>query len=104
MDDPILVSFGLTWRGQQEYLSGFGRVAFRVLQLHRPMRRLGTTGLVVSHVGLGLAALGRPDYINLGHAGDLGPCTDLAAMEAHSHEAPGFSTERSKESPPPKAH
>lgn len=50
------------------------------------MRRLGTTGLVVSHVGLGLAALGRPDYINLGHTGDLGPCTDPAAMETHSHE------------------
>jgi aryl-alcohol dehydrogenase-like predicted oxidoreductase len=50
------------------------------------MRRLGTTGLAVSRVGLGLAALGRPDYINLGHAVDLGRGTDPAAMEAHSHE------------------
>ncbi len=50
------------------------------------MRRLGTTGLAVSRVGLGLAALGRPDYINLGHAGDLGRETDPAAMEAHAHE------------------
>lgn len=50
------------------------------------MRRLGTTGLAVSRVGLGLAALGRPDYINLGHAVDLGRETDPAAMEAHSHE------------------
>ena len=50
------------------------------------MRRLGTTSLAVSRIGLGLAALGRPDYINLGHAGDLGRGTDPAAMEAHSHE------------------
>ena len=50
------------------------------------MRRLGTTGLTVSRVGLGLAALGRPDYINLGHASDLGRGTDPAAMEAHAHE------------------
>jgi aryl-alcohol dehydrogenase-like predicted oxidoreductase len=27
----------------------------------------------MSEIGLGLAALGRPAYINLGHAGDLGP-------------------------------
>src|SRR5262249_3601258 len=30
----------------------------------------------------GLAALGRPGYINLGHAGDLGRSYDPAAMEA----------------------
>lgn len=35
-------------------------------------RRLGDTGLAVSRVGIGLAALGRPAYINLGHADDLG--------------------------------
>ncbi|TMM00155.1 MAG: hypothetical protein E6G10_16960 [Actinobacteria bacterium] len=28
---------------------------------------LGTTGLAVSRIGLGLAALGRPGYIVLGH-------------------------------------
>ncbi len=32
---------------------------------------LGRSGLVVSRIGLGLAALGRPGYINLGHAEDL---------------------------------
>jgi aryl-alcohol dehydrogenase-like predicted oxidoreductase len=31
----------------------------------------GKTGLCVSKIGLGLAALGRPGYINLGHAVDL---------------------------------
>jgi aryl-alcohol dehydrogenase-like predicted oxidoreductase len=46
---------------------------------------LGRTGLVVSRVGLGLAALGRPGYINLGHADDLGRNYDVAAMERHAH-------------------
>ena len=35
-------------------------------------RLLGRTGSIVSRLGLGLAALGRPGYINLGHADDLG--------------------------------
>jgi aryl-alcohol dehydrogenase-like predicted oxidoreductase len=38
-----------------------------------------------AELGLGLAALGRPGYINLGHAQDL-PSTDVAAMEAHCHD------------------
>src|SRR5947209_2700373 len=46
---------------------------------------LGRTGLVVSRVGLGLAALGRPGYINLGHAEDLGADYDVAAMEDRAH-------------------
>lgn len=48
-------------------------------------RPLGQTGLHVSPIGLGLAALGRPGYINLGHADDLGGDYDVAAMEAHTH-------------------
>jgi aryl-alcohol dehydrogenase-like predicted oxidoreductase len=46
---------------------------------------LGQTGLAVSRIGLGLAALGRPGYINLGHADDLGRNYDVAAMERHAH-------------------
>src|SRR5437762_577734 len=46
---------------------------------------LGDTGLSVSRIGLGLAALGRPGYINLGHADDLRADYDPAAMEAHAH-------------------
>ncbi|WP_435021536.1 aldo/keto reductase [Tundrisphaera sp. TA3] len=42
---------------------------------------LGRTGLNVTRIGLGLAALGRPGYINLGHAGDLDDGRDVAAME-----------------------
>jgi aryl-alcohol dehydrogenase-like predicted oxidoreductase len=34
-------------------------------------RVLGRSGLTVSPIGLGLAALGRPGYINVGHAAEL---------------------------------
>ena len=47
-------------------------------------RPLGTTNLRVSALGLGLAALGRPGYINLGHAEDLAHNYDVAAMAAHT--------------------
>lgn len=45
---------------------------------------LGATGLIVSRIGLGLAALGRPGYINLGHAADLAAGHEVAAMEARA--------------------
>ncbi|WP_420641811.1 aldo/keto reductase [Candidatus Leptofilum sp.] len=45
----------------------------------------GQTNLTVTPIGLGLAALGRPGYINLGHAQDLNHNYDVAAMEAHAH-------------------
>lgn len=46
---------------------------------------LGATHLGVSRMGLGLAALGRPGYINLGHAADLQQRYDVAAMQARAH-------------------
>jgi aryl-alcohol dehydrogenase-like predicted oxidoreductase len=49
------------------------------------LRSLGRTGLPVSGLGLGLAALGRPGYINVGHHDDLADGTDVAAMERHAH-------------------
>lgn len=49
-------------------------------------RRLGSSGLVVSRIGLGLAALGRPGYINLGHGTDLGEERSVAVLEARAHE------------------
>lgn len=49
-------------------------------------RAFGQTGLTVTPIGLGLAALGRPGYINLGHGRDLEGSTDLDAMRAHSHD------------------
>jgi aryl-alcohol dehydrogenase-like predicted oxidoreductase len=42
-------------------------------------------GAVVSPIGLGLAALGRPGYINLGHGEDLRGRTDVDAMERNAH-------------------
>jgi aryl-alcohol dehydrogenase-like predicted oxidoreductase len=46
---------------------------------------LGNTGLVVSGIGLGLAALGRPGYINIGHADDLGAGREVPGMEDRAH-------------------
>jgi aryl-alcohol dehydrogenase-like predicted oxidoreductase len=48
-------------------------------------RTLGHTDLEVTPIGLGLAALGRPGYINLGHATDLAGHTDVESMERAAH-------------------
>lgn len=48
--------------------------------------QLGTTRHVVTKIGLGLAALGRPGYINLGHKADLSGRTEVRALETHAHE------------------
>jgi aryl-alcohol dehydrogenase-like predicted oxidoreductase len=48
-------------------------------------RTLGRTGLEVTPIGLGLAALGRPGYINLGHGSDLAGQTDVGSMERGAH-------------------
>lgn len=48
------------------------------------MRQLGTTGLTVSRLGLGLAALGRPAYINLGHRTDVAGHRDVAGLSVHT--------------------
>src|SRR5712692_5925432 len=44
------------------------------------------TELLPSRIGLGLAALGRPDYINLGHGRDLAGATEVPALELRTHE------------------
>jgi aryl-alcohol dehydrogenase-like predicted oxidoreductase len=36
-------------------------------------------------LGLGLAALGRPGYLNLGHGEDLGPDRSVVALERNAH-------------------
>jgi aryl-alcohol dehydrogenase-like predicted oxidoreductase len=45
---------------------------------------LGRTGLEVSRLGLGLAAIGRPGYITLGRARDLGTDRSPDALEART--------------------
>jgi aryl-alcohol dehydrogenase-like predicted oxidoreductase len=39
----------------------------------------------VASLGLGLAALGRPGYLNLGHADDLGDDRSVAALRERAH-------------------
>lgn len=50
-----------------------------------PSGTLGRTDLSVSRMGLGLAALGRPGYINIGHADDLRHDYDIDAMRERAH-------------------
>jgi aryl-alcohol dehydrogenase-like predicted oxidoreductase len=57
-------------------------------------RVLGRSGLRVSRMGLGLAALGRPGYINLGHVEDLAGRTDVALMERSAHDVVHAAYER----------
>jgi aryl-alcohol dehydrogenase-like predicted oxidoreductase len=46
---------------------------------------LGSTGLTITRIGLGLAALGRPAYITLGRPDDLGGDRSIDAMERRCH-------------------
>jgi aryl-alcohol dehydrogenase-like predicted oxidoreductase len=48
-------------------------------------RPLGDTGIPVTWFGLGLAALGRPGYLNLGHGADLSERRSIEALEQHTH-------------------
>lgn len=49
-------------------------------------RPLGDSGIHVSPLGLGLAAVGRPGYINLGRDADLGEERSAQALEAQAVE------------------
>ena len=49
------------------------------------LRPLGRSGLLVDRLGLGLAALGRPGCINVGHRDDLAGRTEVAVMERRAH-------------------
>jgi aryl-alcohol dehydrogenase-like predicted oxidoreductase len=49
-------------------------------------RLLGSTGLTVSPIGLGLAALGRPAYINLARDQDYGRERTVAVIEQRCHD------------------
>jgi aryl-alcohol dehydrogenase-like predicted oxidoreductase len=40
---------------------------------------------MTARLGLGLAALGRPGYVTLNHASDLGGSYDPSVMESHAH-------------------
>ena len=49
-------------------------------------RRLGNTELWVSPIGLGLAAIGRPAYINLGREQDLPAGRTVSGMRTRAHQ------------------
>lgn len=49
-------------------------------------RPLGSTGLAVTPIGLGLAAIGRPGYITLGRGEDLAGARTPDEMRRRSHE------------------
>ncbi len=51
-----------------------------------PTTPLGAGGPVVSRIGLGMAALGRPGYLVVGHGEDVGPDRTVASMQARAHE------------------
>jgi len=57
-----------------------------VSRIQIPAGQLGSTGLVISRIGLGLAALGRPAYINIGRQRDLGSDRSVAELERRCHE------------------
>jgi aryl-alcohol dehydrogenase-like predicted oxidoreductase len=46
---------------------------------------LGRTGLRVTRIGLGMAALGRPGYMVLGHDEDMASGTSVDAMRSRAH-------------------
>src|SRR4051812_34127171 len=39
-----------------------------------------------ARIGLGLAALGRPGYLNIGHGADIGDDRSVGALRARAHE------------------
>ncbi len=49
-------------------------------------QKLGNSHLSFTPMGLGLAALGRPGYINLGHGDDLKSNHDVRVMETRAHD------------------
>ncbi|MFR0353806.1 aldo/keto reductase [Streptomyces sediminimaris] len=51
-----------------------------------PFARLATVTTPTCHIGLGLAAIGRPGYINLGRTEDLGEDRSVEALRTRTHE------------------
>ena len=49
-------------------------------------RTLGSAAITVTRIGLGLAAIGRPGYINLGRDADLGVERSVETMRSRAHE------------------
>src|SRR5207245_5133720 len=80
---PLSRGRGLALAGARPILA-VGRSRGRVTAMQR--RPLGSTGLSVTPLGYGLAAVGRPGYINLGRDEDLGTERSVDALERRAHE------------------
>jgi aryl-alcohol dehydrogenase-like predicted oxidoreductase len=50
------------------------------------VRPRGRSGPPVSRIGLGLAALGRPGYQNVGHGADIGPDASVEALRRRTYD------------------
>jgi aryl-alcohol dehydrogenase-like predicted oxidoreductase len=55
------------------------------MEVRPPLDRAASFRPMPAQLGLGLAALGRPGYVTLNHASDLGKNYDPKVMEAHAH-------------------
>ncbi|MFE0515700.1 aldo/keto reductase [Streptomyces sp. NPDC058964] len=51
-----------------------------------PFARLASATSATCHIGLGLAAVGRPGYINLGRERDLPPARSVDALRERTHD------------------
>ena len=51
-----------------------------------PFARLATATTPTCHIGLGLAAVGRPGYITLGREHDLGEDRSVETLRSRTHE------------------
>jgi aryl-alcohol dehydrogenase-like predicted oxidoreductase len=63
--------------------------AWQIMAIHHAtmqLRPLGSTGLSVTPLGLGLAALGRPEYITPERDADFGTARSVAALERRCYE------------------
>ncbi len=74
------------WPIHEDQEVSFPKAELILSYLHSmEQRQFGNHDFLVSRIGLGLAALGRPGYINLGHAQDLDADYDVHAMESRTH-------------------
>ena len=69
------------------------RIIYADLRAQKPSAEFGTN-VTVSRLGLGMAALGRPGYINLGHGEDLGDTKDGPCTYEPSSSGPRKRTSR----------
>jgi aryl-alcohol dehydrogenase-like predicted oxidoreductase len=81
------ISSGMAWHSSRLQPEGWDAVRqVDALRNERPeglaLVDLGRSGLRGTPIGLGMASIGRPAYINIGHGEDLGADRSVAAVQA----------------------